>query len=131
MQIRFTHIVSPMSILGKTLSNEEFIIKIVICILRGWQPKFTMICESKNLETVDIDTLFGKLQEYEMKLKIIVDDVKDNMKKRKSIALKVANIEDMESEDEDLQSEIDKFVKLMFQKLKEFLRHEKTKLKTP
>lgn len=31
----------------------------------------------------------------------------------------------MESEDEDYQSEISKFMKLMFQKFKEFLRHEK------
>ena len=65
------------------------------------------------------------MQEHEIKLKRLVDDEEDNKKKMKNITLKATSIEDMESEDEDSESEINKFVMLMFQKLKEFLRHKK------
>lgn len=60
-----------------------------------------------------------------MELKRIVDDEEDNKKNRKIIVLKATNIKDMESNDEDCQSEINKFMRFMFQTFKEFLRHEK------
>lgn len=102
-----------MRTLGKTFSNEELIIKILRCLNRSWQPNFTMICESKNLETMDIHT-------HTLSLVNCM-----NKKKRKNIALKATNIEDMESEDEGCQSEINKFMKLMFKKFKEFLNMKK------
>lgn len=37
----------------------------------------------------------------------------------------------MESEDEDCKRDINKFMRLVFQKFKESLRHEKTNFKTP
>lgn len=58
-------------------------------------------------------------------MKRLAADEEDNKNHRKSIALKSTNIEDMESEDEECQCEINKFMKLMFQKFKELLRHKK------
>lgn len=40
-------------------------------------------------------TLFGKLQEYEMKLKRLVDDEECDKKNRKSLTLKVKNTKDI------------------------------------
>lgn len=60
-----------------------------------------------------------------MGLKRLADDEDNEKKKRKTIELKATNIKNMESEDEDRQSKIKKYMKPMFQKLKEFLRHEK------
>lgn len=56
-----------------------------------------------------------------MELKSLVDDEEDNKKKWKIISLKATDTEDMKSEDEHYN----KFVKLMFKKFKEFIRHEK------
>lgn len=46
-------------------------------------------------------THFRKLQEHGMGLKRLANDEQDDKKKRKNVALKVTNIEDMESEDEN------------------------------
>lgn len=66
-------------------------------------------------------TFFDKLPEHKMELKSLVDDEEDNKKKWKIISLKATDTEDMKSEDEHYN----KFVKLMFKKFKEFIRHEK------
>lgn len=50
-----------------------------------------------------------------MELKRLVDDEDADKKKRKSIALKDTNIKDME--DEDCESEINKYMKLMCSKI--------------
>lgn len=84
-----------------------------------------MICESKDLATMDTHIVFGKLQEYETELMRLADNEEDNKNNRKIIVLKATNIKDMESEDEDCQSEINKFVRSVFQKFKQFLLHEK------
>lgn len=59
-------------------------------------------------------TLFGKLQEHEMKLKRFVDDEKGDKKKRKIISLKATNIKIMELEGESCQIMINKYMKLVF-----------------
>lgn len=62
-----------------------------------------------------------------MELKRLTDNEEGvkKKKKKKINALKSTNIKDIESEDEVCQSKIDKYMKLMFQKFKEFLRQEK------
>lgn len=85
-----------------------------------------MICEYKSLSSMDLATLFGKLQKDEIELKILADDRESDKKKRKSIALEFINIKDIKLEDEDNKIETNEDMKLMFQKL---LRHKKNSSK--
>uniref|UniRef100_A0A151UHH4 UBN2 domain-containing protein n=1 Tax=Cajanus cajan TaxID=3821 RepID=A0A151UHH4_CAJCA len=68
MQKRFAHIINHLASLGKLFSNEDLINKVLRCLSREWQPKVTAITESKNLSTMSLASLFGKLQEHEMEL---------------------------------------------------------------
>lgn len=62
---------------------------------------------------MDLATLFGNLQEYEMILKILAKN-EEGCKNRKSLALKVTDVKDMESEDKDCKSESDEDIYLIF-----------------
>ena len=68
LQKRFSHIVNHLAPLGKTFPNEDLINKVLRCLSREWQPKVTAIFESKDLSSMSLATLFGKLQEHEMEL---------------------------------------------------------------
>ncbi|KAH1189167.1 hypothetical protein GmHk_20G056991 [Glycine max] len=61
MQKRFTQIVNHLASLGKTFSNEDLINKVLRCLSMEWQPKVTAISESKDLSSMPLATLFGKL----------------------------------------------------------------------
>ena len=65
MEIRFTHIVNKLKNLGKKISNQNCTNKILRCMTREWQPKFTAIKESQNLNVLSMITLFIKLKEHE------------------------------------------------------------------
>lgn len=77
------------------------VVKILICLNCILKPKVIAIYDSNNLSSTDLYTLFGKLHEHEMDLKRLDDDEEGDKNKRKSISLKVTNIRDMKSEDED------------------------------
>jgi len=68
LQTRFTHIVNHLLGLGKTFEDEELVIKIPNCLTRTWEPKITTIKESKNLASMTMEALFGKLLAYEHEL---------------------------------------------------------------
>jgi len=68
VQKRFTHIVNHLMSLGKTFDKEELNIKVLKCLDRSWQPKVTTISESKDLTSMTIASLFGKLREHELEM---------------------------------------------------------------
>ena len=68
LQTRFTHIVNHLLSLGKMFEDEELNIKILNCLTRTWEPKITTIKESKNLASMTMEALFGKLLAYEHEL---------------------------------------------------------------
>ena len=90
LQIRFNHIVNHLLGLGKTFEDDELNIKILNCLIRTWEPKITMIKESKDLASVSMKALFRKLLAYEHEL-IEESHAKDREKKRKGIALKASS----------------------------------------
>ena len=55
-------------ILIKTFEKEELSIKILKCLDRSWQPKTTVISESKDLTSLSMASLFGKLREHELEM---------------------------------------------------------------
>lgn len=69
---------------------------------------------------MNLATLFGKLQGYEIELNHLAKG-REGDKKKKNLA----NVKDMESEDEDCQSRSDEDVHLIFSKFMEFLEKGK------
>jgi len=88
LQKRFTHIVNHLLALGKTFDKEELNIKILKSLNRTWQPKVTAISESKDLTSMNIAILFGKLREHELELGRL--KAEEDGEKRHTIALKSA-----------------------------------------
>ena len=68
LQIRFTHIVNHLLGLRKTFEEDELNIKIISCLTRTWEPNITTTKESKDLATMMMEPLFGKLLAYEHEL---------------------------------------------------------------
>lgn len=68
---------------------------LIKCLSREWQPKVTAIKEANDLTTLDITTLFGKLEEHQQELaslekyekKIKKEKTNDKESEKKSIAL--------------------------------------------
>ena len=111
LQKRFTHIINHLLALGKAFLPGELTNKVLRCLDRNWQPKVTAIIESKNLDTMDLATLFGKLQEHEMELGRLTSNEEFD-KKKKSIALKASSSKSIDtlidsSLDEDTNSDLD------------------------
>ncbi|KAF1885915.1 hypothetical protein Lal_00032247, partial [Lupinus albus] len=73
----------------------------------NWQPKVTAIMESKDLYSMALATLFGKLQEHEMELgRLTLNEELD--KRKKGISLKASTSQDQEDKDDyESDSEID------------------------
>nr|KYP34531.1 hypothetical protein KK1_044503 [Cajanus cajan] len=69
-QKRFTHLISHLVDLGRKFEEEELNLKVLQCLDRSWQAKVTAIEESKDLTSLTLSTLFGKLREHEQKLYI-------------------------------------------------------------
>jgi len=111
----FTHIVNHLMSLGKSFDKEELNIKVLKCLDRSWQPKVTSISESKDLTSITIVSLFGKLREHELEMdRLNLQENKD--KCVKSIALKaVGNKSRQDSSDEEtfslLSKKFNKFLK--------------------
>ena len=90
VQKRFSHIVNHLMSLGKTFDKEELNIYILKSLDRTWQPKVTAISESKDLTSMTVASLFGKLREHELEMnRLVVQESED--KHNKSIALKACN----------------------------------------
>jgi len=88
LQSRFIHIVNHLLGLGKKFVDDELNIKILNCLTRTWEPKITTIKESKDLASMSMEALFGKLLAYEHEL-IQQSHVEEIKKKRKGITLKL------------------------------------------
>ena len=101
MQKRFTHIVNHLASLGRIFPNEDLINKVLRCLSREWQPKVTVIIESRDLSIMSLATLFGKLQEHEMELQRL-NQHEENDRKKKGIALKASSSIQEEGDIEDL-----------------------------
>lgn len=85
---RFVHLTNNLIDLGKTFTNDELNLKVLMYLTREWQPKVTTTLEKKSLSTMMFASLFRKLQEHEIELGRL--EKHDNQeKKSKGIALKV------------------------------------------
>jgi len=83
----FTQFVNHLIELGKQFDREESNIKILKCLNRSWQPKVTVISETRDLTTLTTVALFCKLREHELEMTRLIE-IKTIEKKSRSIALK-------------------------------------------
>jgi len=58
LQIGFTHIVNHLLGLGQMFEDDELNIKILNYLTRTWEPKITMIKESKDLASISMEAFF-------------------------------------------------------------------------
>jgi len=101
--------------LGKKFVEEELNIKVLKCLDRTWQPKVTAILESKDLTSMTVASLFGKLREHEIEIqRLVVQESED--KHNKSIALKASKQQHVSSESEEEN------ISLLSRKFSKFVR---------
>ncbi|GAB2288307.1 hypothetical protein Dimus_037988 [Dionaea muscipula] len=131
---RFTNIINPLDILGKTYSNEEKVRKLLRCLSKDWRPKVTVIEEAKDLIELTIEQLLGSLMAHEMNLK--GDSIMEEDRKKRTIAFKTSTSkEEKRSKDEkkekeessDDESSDDEDIALLSRKLKKLIRSRKAK----
>ena len=80
------------------------------------------IIESRNLTSMSLATLFGKLQEHEMELKRL-NQHEENDKKKKGIALKASSSMQEESDKEDsIEIDEDDDLSIFVKRFNKFLR---------
>ena len=91
---RLLIIVNNLDVLGKTLTDEELVRKVLRSPTRPWLSKILAIQEGRDISTLTYDELRGNLIAYETTH--LRNEVGD--KKQKSLALKSQEEEDSESE---------------------------------
>nr|KYP56813.1 hypothetical protein KK1_003061 [Cajanus cajan] len=125
-QKRFTHLINHLVDLGRKFEKEEMNLKVLRCLDRTWQAKVTAIEESKDLTSLTLATLFGKLREHEQKLHIFDEhEQQDKKGKRVSLkALKTAKGKEVCEETSSDDSETENF-NLLVKKFRKFIRRKK------
>ena len=104
VQKRFTQIINHLMSLDKTFEKEELNIKILKYLDRAWQPKVTAISESKDLTSLSMASLFGKLKEHELEMnRLNVQESEDNHVR--SIALKASKHKGKQESNDDSDEE--------------------------
>ena len=68
MFTRLTNVVNGLEGLGKRVSEEDKVSKILRCLPPRWNSKTKAIDEAKNLKELLLEELIGSLMTYEMKI---------------------------------------------------------------
>ena len=87
MFTRFTDVVNGLKGLGKRVSEQDKVSKILRCLPPKWNSKTEDIEEVKNLKELPLEELIGYLMTCEMKIARQEKEMQEESKK-KSIALK-------------------------------------------
>ncbi|XP_068473827.1 uncharacterized protein [Phaseolus vulgaris] len=113
---RFTHIVNLLMSLGKTFDKEELNIKVLKCLDRSWQPKVAVIFESKDVTSMTIASLFGKLREHKLEMDRL--NLQENEDKRvKKITLKAIGNKNCKDSSDESEEETFSFLSKKFSKI--------------
>ena len=68
MFTRFIDIINGLEGLGKRVSEQDKVSKILRCLLPKWNSKMEAIEETKNLKVLPLEELIGSLMTYEIKI---------------------------------------------------------------
>ncbi|MQL99129.1 hypothetical protein Taro_031847 [Colocasia esculenta] len=139
MYNRFSSIEVGLSSLGKNLSDEETVRKILRSLTVSWTPKVTAIEDAHDLTKFSIDKLIGSLMAYEINMKRLSES---SSKKKCTNALKVAAAPSTSSsssskiagsEDSDVDEVLSKLQKILKKKKNEsrMIQRKEKKEKEP
>ena len=88
MCTRFTDIINSLEGLGKMVSEQDKVCKILRCLPPKWNSKTEAIKEGKNLKELPLEELIGSLMTCEIKIARQEKEMQEEEGKKKSIALK-------------------------------------------
>ncbi|VFQ93882.1 unnamed protein product [Cuscuta campestris] len=116
---RFSNIINPLNLLGKTYTDRELVRKVLRSLSPKWRSKVDAIEEGRDFQTMTYDALRGNLITYETtQLSKVVEE-----RNKRSIALPATtsthnNVddEDDDSDDTDLGLFVRRFKKMMLKK---------------
>ncbi|VFQ93973.1 unnamed protein product, partial [Cuscuta campestris] len=116
---RFSNIINPLNLLGKTYTDRELVRKVLRSLSPKWRSKVDAIEEGRDFQTTTYDALRGNLITYETtQLSKVVEE-----RNKRSIALPATtsthnNVdeEDDDSDNTDLGLFVRKFKKMMLMK---------------
>ena len=113
MFTRFSDITNPLCSLGKKLTTEEMVQKILSSLPPQWNAKTTAIEEANDVSNISMEELIGKLMAHEVHMKSQEDD----SSKKKGVAFKADSDSDISN---DTVSDSD--IALLTNKFRRFLR---------
>ncbi|GKV41208.1 hypothetical protein SLEP1_g48774 [Rubroshorea leprosula] len=119
MYTRLNDIVTNLKALGKVYPSQEVVRKVLKSLPKNWEAKKTAIEESKDLNTLKLEDLIGKLMTYEIKVQVD-GGVEGVEKKKKDVAFKASNqkenSEDDASDGENISTLISREVRRFMKK---------------
>ncbi|GKV32437.1 hypothetical protein SLEP1_g41046 [Rubroshorea leprosula] len=125
MYTRLNDIVTNLKVLDKIYPSQEVVRKILRSLPKNWEAKKTAIEESKDLNTLKLEDLIGKLMTYEIEVQVDGGvEVVEKKKKKKNAAFKASNQKE-ESEDDasnDESSNEEDITKLISKEVKRFMK---------
>ncbi|GKV04467.1 hypothetical protein SLEP1_g16620 [Rubroshorea leprosula] len=123
MYTRLNDIVTNLKALGKVYPSQEVVRNIFRSLPKNWEAKKTTIEESKDLNTLKLEDVIGKLMTYEIEVQVD-GGVEIFEKKKKNVAFKASNQKE-ESEDDasnDESSNKEDITKLISKEVKRFMK---------
>ncbi|GKV14321.1 hypothetical protein SLEP1_g25216 [Rubroshorea leprosula] len=116
-------IVTNLKALGKVYPSQEVVRKVLRSLPKNWEAKKTTIEKSKDLNTLKLEDLIGKLMTYEIEVQVDCG-VEIVEKKKKNVAFKASNqkeeSEDDASNDESINEE--DITKLVSKEVKKYMK---------
>ncbi|XP_070054110.1 uncharacterized protein [Nicotiana tomentosiformis] len=107
MMTRFIIITNKLKSLGKVLTSEELVSKVLRILPASWESKVTAIQEAKELDKISLDELVGNLKTHEMRK---IELRKKEPKRDKALVLKGSEEDESDSNDPNL-AKVAKFMK--------------------
>ncbi|XP_070015707.1 intracellular protein transport protein USO1-like [Nicotiana sylvestris] len=97
---RLTTLTNELKSLGRTISEEERVEKILTRVLQvTWESMIIAIQESKNITTLPLDELIENLKAYELRSQTIMMDVP---KKERNLDLRITEGSDLEDDEMEM-----------------------------
>ena len=121
MFTRFTDVENGLEGLGKRVSEQDKVTKILRCLPPKWNSKTEAIEEAKNLKELPLEELIGLLMTYEMKIARQEKEMQEESKK-KSIVVKAQ--EEKVVEEEKL-SNMEDDIALITKRMQKFMMKNK------
>ena len=117
---RFIDILNGLKSLRRVYTNSYIVRKILRSLSKNWELKVTAISEVKDLNNFVLEELIGSLMTHELNM----NQGKEEVKKKKSIALKAAAMYEEDS-DSEVDSKDDEEMALITRMFKKFMRRKK------